>query len=52
MIWKSATGTITKGWRNKELWHKESTDKDGFSISDTGGSEEKNPSTTNRSVID
>ena len=51
MLWKSATGTITKGRRNKKLWHKEPTDKDGFSTSDTGGSEEKNPSTPN-SVID
>ena len=49
---KSATGTITKGRRSKELWHKEPTDKDGFSISDTGGWEEKNPSTPNRSVIE
>ena len=43
MFWKSATGTITKGRRNKKLWHKEPTDKDDFSIRDTGGSDEKIP---------
>ena len=43
MLWKSATGTITKGRRNKKLWHKETTDKDGFAIRDTGGWDEKIP---------